>query len=893
MKYRLAALGVLLSVSLTAAQLRDDVLIVVNDNSRDSPQVGLYYAEQRGIDPANICHVNVPAGYFITWDEFRSLRDQIIHCMQQDTIGGMPPVICADGDPPYYCQASADQLRQNTSIRYLVTTRGVPTRMVVDGSTLSSPSAPTSVDNYLKYWLVRYFVSDTVLNFTERRNAFGDGRGMRKVDTAFDGELITSRIDGLDLASANTLVDRAMAAEDRGIYGKLYGSKYGNIGGTAQWRDYSSNAYVYGDLSTGWRYQLGLFGEDRAECIEYLDQPASGASGKAPDTCLARMTSGDDPPPGRSSSREPNPFDALFWLGSLDGQPTIGSFTDFRNWRKDDSCTVTLCRNAVDPAACRASSVDVFKEINTECMGVADGFWGYNFQSFPVSYFTSWPTGWYQYSGTSFTNPGGGDMNRLAFPDVRDDTGRTDSTSLWFGNRDQVADPLCFAGADFTGPPAVSCPDGTRMMINQRIYLSQQAVDEADPQQYRIGLWYRSAGLTSRTLRARFWVREVAAGSVALEYGTKDFATVAGDNDWMYAEVIFTLDPALHTHEAKLYDGIRVRLEMSNTHSGEIAIDDVSIQEVGTGVELAVNGSFDQGHEQVSGGDHASNFLSRLNGTAFFGSLSHHQSGGHSFDKHPMETLLYFLRGLPLGDAVWSAENYNSGVLYGDPLYSPVEIRLRYLNDQDRVLDDLAQIYGSTTNGRDRLQVNTVYELDYCAGSDFFDCDAVDSWVATSLAGDGGLIDQSLGIWDVTGLPFGLYTLRLKVTSTDLASGRSQALFDYYQVTVGYPLPEVTGLLVDGNDPTTLTWDDQAMVLYDIAGGMISDLGSDQGYAQSTCLFGNNVRNEYFDQRPPPASEDAYYYLVRAKAAGAGSYGNANTDGPDPRNELDLADTCP
>ncbi|MGB5471894.1 MAG: hypothetical protein WBQ78_00270, partial [Gammaproteobacteria bacterium] len=46
-----------------AMALRDDVLIIVNDNSVDSPQLGTYYAQQRDIDPANIVHVRVPAGY--------------------------------------------------------------------------------------------------------------------------------------------------------------------------------------------------------------------------------------------------------------------------------------------------------------------------------------------------------------------------------------------------------------------------------------------------------------------------------------------------------------------------------------------------------------------------------------------------------------------------------------------------------------------------------------------------------------------------------------------------------------------------------------------------------------------------------------------------------------
>ena len=185
----------LLLTSLPAHALRDDVLVIVNDNSVDSPQVGTYYAQQRGINPANIVHVKVPNSYFISWDDFRRLRDQLIRFMQDNTLDdpSLTPVVCTDGEPPYYCQAAMDQLRAHTQIRYLVTTRGVPTRMTVDGSTLASPDAPTSVDNYLKYWLINYFPDDVPLKFSEREAAFGDGRGMRPVDPATDRELIVGR----------------------------------------------------------------------------------------------------------------------------------------------------------------------------------------------------------------------------------------------------------------------------------------------------------------------------------------------------------------------------------------------------------------------------------------------------------------------------------------------------------------------------------------------------------------------------------------------------------------------------------------------------------------------------------------------------------------------------
>ena len=52
--------------------LRDDVLIVVNDNSIASPQIGDYYCEQRGIDPANIAHVRVPATSDVLLDQFEN-----------------------------------------------------------------------------------------------------------------------------------------------------------------------------------------------------------------------------------------------------------------------------------------------------------------------------------------------------------------------------------------------------------------------------------------------------------------------------------------------------------------------------------------------------------------------------------------------------------------------------------------------------------------------------------------------------------------------------------------------------------------------------------------------------------------------------------------------------
>ena len=773
------------AVSGTVQAARDDVLVIVNDNSIDSPRVGEYYAGQRDIDPNNIVHVRLPAGAFMSWEDFRGLRDQLIHFMQENTFAdpAQPAVTCVEGDPPFYCTASTDQLRTQTRIRYLVLTRGVPTRMTVNGSTLFAASAPSSVDNYLKYWLVNYFAEDAAFRFTEREAAFGDGRGMRAVEPAVDRELIVGRIDGLSLVSAQALVDRALAAERDGLYGRLFGSTE-----FTRWRDHSTRELIYPD----WRYQLGVFAEDRPECIDYLERAGTLPEGKAPAYCRVQLNEGVElanPAPGNVNSRVPLADDALVYQGWVDGQAAVGSFDALLNWRKDAQCTVTLCANAADPAACRDASTDVLGEINSECVGVAEGFMGYNHQSFPVSYLSLWPTGW--------KGPGGsGDVMALAYPEVRTDSGFDDNFSLWFRNTDQVPDPRCYVDADFSLPPSLTCRDSRRIVLTQQMSLTSQTLDTVNPQAYRVALHYKADNLDGPTvLRIRFLVHETGAGNSQIDYGTQTLATIApGDTDWTAAEVVFQLDPARHSSPE--FNAISLTLDTAAVFAGELGLDAISVQEISEAVELLANGSFGAGHEQVATGDHAAVFLNRLNGTAFWGSVGHHQSGGCAFCLNGIETLVYFLRGLPLGDAVWFNDSNNSGVLYGDPLYSPVAVRLEPVNASD-TLSGRVNLTGSTVNGRDPLRVATRYTIDYCAGADFFNCDQVSAaWQPTGIRGTGGVEHMPLGTWDASDLPPGPYTLRLAVTSTHALTGKTQSFHDYYPVTVqAVAVPIVAAIL--------------------------------------------------------------------------------------------------
>jgi DNA-binding beta-propeller fold protein YncE len=80
----------------------------------------------------------------------------------------------------------------------------------------------------------------------------------------------------------------------------------------------------------------------------------------------------------------------------------------------------------------------------------------------------------------------------------------------------------------------------------------------------------------------------------------------------------------------------------------------------------------------------------------------------------------------------------------------------------------------------------------------------------------------------------------------------------------------VTGVALEANSPTTLTWDEQATisgpsVRYDLVSGSISDLRSTGLVAASSCLEGDLDTAEAQDARPDPPAGDGYFYLLRAE----------------------------
>lgn len=260
----------------------------------------------------------------------------------------------------------------------------------------------------------------------------------------------------------------------------------------------------------------------------------------------------------------------------------------------------------------------------------------------------------------------------------------------------------------------------------------------------------------------------------------------------------------------------------TNLFQGDLVFDNFSLTKNINGNKTSValkNASFDGGHQQFSTGDFAATYLSRLNGAAFFGSMSHHNTGGHSFGLTAANSILHLLRGMPLGEAVWLGDpngglgSGGSGVLYGDPLYSPVSIQIRP-NVGATSINNLKAGYLplviDALNGRDSTKVSTKYKVDVCHDfqADFAVCN---SWEAVGISGASGGKNIPVTINAASFPSEKTHTLRLTVETKNLESNSNQifqSFFTFYGI--GKFLVDSQGYDTDGDGVS----DDHELYVY-------------------------------------------------------------------------------
>ena len=175
----------------------DRIVIVVNDNSADSVEVGNYYSAQRGVPAGNVCHVSTVTTETCSAAEYADLAADVGSFLD------------------------ANGLRDSTYC--LLTTYGIPLR---------ETGSDTAVDNRLA----------TIRAGTASNDYYSASSALlRRCDGQYSVYMVT-RLDGASKDIAKGLVDKALAAEaDPDFYSS-------GVGAFDARRHAYSSAYTIGDI---------------------------------------------------------------------------------------------------------------------------------------------------------------------------------------------------------------------------------------------------------------------------------------------------------------------------------------------------------------------------------------------------------------------------------------------------------------------------------------------------------------------------------------------------------------------------------------------------------------------------------------------------------------------
>jgi uncharacterized protein (TIGR03790 family) len=225
---KLAALGLGCAAALFGAAAEGDgaaalaprVLILANSDDPGSLRIARHYADVRGVPAANIIVLKLPLAEEVTWREFVAALWQplITRLVADGWIDAMPMALTDAAGRQKYAP-------RDHRIAALVTCRGVPLKIAHDPEFFAEFAPYTrrpefrtnqgAVDSELSLLAVpSYPINAYIPNplFQNEHPTAGDLAQVVKV----------SRLDGPTVEDANALVDRAVAAERRGLLGRAY-----------------------------------------------------------------------------------------------------------------------------------------------------------------------------------------------------------------------------------------------------------------------------------------------------------------------------------------------------------------------------------------------------------------------------------------------------------------------------------------------------------------------------------------------------------------------------------------------------------------------------------------------------------------------------------------------
>jgi len=206
---RLAVLLLLVAPLRVAAQTADNVLVVINDDSAASVEIGEYYAAKRGVQNDHVIRIKVDTAETIQRPDYERAIEQPI---------------------------GQQLLERNLEDRilFIVLTKGVPLRIAGTGG---RDGTIASVDSELAL-LYRRLLGETLPIVGRVPNPFYLGNGdvataPRFTRAAFDVYLVT-RLDGFSVEDIRALIDRGSAPSASGQIVLDQRALAGDLGGD-QW----------------------------------------------------------------------------------------------------------------------------------------------------------------------------------------------------------------------------------------------------------------------------------------------------------------------------------------------------------------------------------------------------------------------------------------------------------------------------------------------------------------------------------------------------------------------------------------------------------------------------------------------------------------------------------
>jgi uncharacterized protein (TIGR03790 family) len=171
------------------AQNGQNVLLVVNGNDAVSRQVAEYYRPRRSIPAQNVCYLATTSAEEISWDVYqRQIETPVGECLKK-----------------------AGLVEQ---VLYIVTTLGVPLKVDGPGSAMNSDRCSVDSELALLYGKVKGLDYQRAGGLP---NPFFRQRDVPFTHAQFPIYLVT-RLAAYDLADVKAMIDRSLAARNRGKF---------------------------------------------------------------------------------------------------------------------------------------------------------------------------------------------------------------------------------------------------------------------------------------------------------------------------------------------------------------------------------------------------------------------------------------------------------------------------------------------------------------------------------------------------------------------------------------------------------------------------------------------------------------------------------------------------